>query len=99
MFKNSKFSAGFFVGFGVGFVSRDLLSTENSMTRPVVKGFIKAGVNLMEKGRESVAHLFETVEDLLAEVRSEKKIDHEKEKERVVAQAPTQVKVNVSKSS
>ncbi len=95
MLKTSKFSSGFMLGFGVGFVSRDLLSVENSMTRPVVKGFIKAGVTLLEKGRESVAHLFETVEDLLAEVRSEKKVENEK----VVAHAPTKVKVNVSKSS
>lgn len=95
MANNSKFSSGFLVGFGVGFVSRDLLSTQNSMMRPLVKGFIKTGVNLLEKGRESLAHMFETVEDLLAEVRSEKKAEMDTHVEKV----PKQVKVNVSKSS
>jgi hypothetical protein len=73
MFKNSRFSTGFVIGFGAGFVSRDLMASSGSVFRPLVKGFLKTGVALAEKGRESLAHVLETVEDLLAEVRSESK--------------------------
>ncbi len=71
MFKLSKFSTGFMVGFGAGFISRDLLSNGSSVLKPVIKGFMKAGVTLVEKGRESIAGFTETLEDLMAEVRSE----------------------------
>jgi len=52
-------------------VSFDLMSSGPSVVKPVIKGFMKAGVTLLEKGRESVASFAETLEDLLAEVRSE----------------------------
>lgn len=71
MFNLSRFSTGFVLGFGAGFVSRDLLSNGNSVVKPVIKGVMKAGVTLMEKTRESVAGVAETLEDLLAEIRSE----------------------------
>jgi|GEM_PF-3115912 len=71
MFNFSRFSAGFVIGFGTGFVSRDLMSSGPSIVKPVIKGFMKAGVNLLEKSRESIAGFAETIEDLLAEVRSE----------------------------
>lgn len=97
MFNSSRFSSGFLLGFGAGFVSRDLMSANNSMMRPLVKGVIRAGYTLVEKGRESVAHMFETVEDLIAEVRTEKSAAPS---EPVVTQTKTHhVKVNVSKSS
>ncbi len=71
MFNFSKFSTGFVLGFGAGFVSRDLLANGSSVMRPVMKGFMKAGVAVMEKTRESVVEFTETLEDMLAEVRSE----------------------------
>lgn len=71
MFNLSKFSTGFVLGFGAGFVSRDLLANGSSVMRPVMKGFMKAGVTVMEKTRESVVEFTETLEDMLAEVRSE----------------------------
>ncbi len=71
MFNFSRFSAGFVIGFGTGFVSRDLISSGPSIVKPVIKGFMKAGVNILEKSRESIAGFAETIEDLLAEVRSE----------------------------
>lgn len=107
MAKTSRFSTGFLVGFGAGFVSRDLLQPENSMTRPLIKTFLKTGVTVLEKGRESLAHMFETIEDLLAEVRSEKKtkdvkvkVEVETENGKPLKTGPTHVKVSsVSKSS
>ncbi|HYX32716.1 MAG TPA: DUF5132 domain-containing protein [Oligoflexus sp.] len=71
MFNLSKFSTGFVLGFGAGFISRDLLANGSSVMKPVMKGFMKAGVTVMEKTRESVVEFTETLEDLLAEVRSE----------------------------
>ncbi|WP_176736518.1 DUF5132 domain-containing protein [Oligoflexus tunisiensis] len=71
MFNLSRFSTGFVLGFGAGFVSRDLLANGSSVMRPVIKGFLKAGVTVMEKTRESVVEFTETLEDMLAEVRSE----------------------------
>ena len=71
MFNLSRFSTGFVVGFGAGFVTRDLLSSESSMVKPVIKSFMKAGVTLLEKTRESVAGVSETLEDWFAEIRSE----------------------------
>lgn len=71
MFNLSKFSTGFVLGFGAGFISRDLLSNGSSVMKPIMKGFMKAGVTMMEKTRESVVGFTETLEDMLAEVRSE----------------------------
>ena len=67
----SKFKNGFLLGFGAGFVTRDLLNKGPSIFRPAVKSFIKIGFKLSEKGRESLANLMETTEDLFAEVRGE----------------------------
>jgi len=71
MFNLSRFSTGFVLGFGAGFISRDLLSNGSSVVKPVIKGIMKAGVAILEKTRESVAGVAETLEDLLAEVRTE----------------------------
>ena len=67
----SRFKSGFLFGFGAGFVTRDVISNGPSIFRPVVKGFIKAGVILANKSRESMVNLMENVEDLFAEIRSE----------------------------
>ena len=67
----SRFKSGFLFGFGAGFVTRDVISNGPSIFRPVVKGFIKAGVILVNKSRESMVNLMENVEDLFAEIRSE----------------------------
>lgn len=71
MFNLSRFSTGFVLGFGAGFISRDLLANGSSVMKPVIKGFMKAGVTVLEKTRESVVEFTETLEDMLAEVRSE----------------------------
>lgn len=71
MLKASKFSTGFLVGFGAGFVSRDLIANGSSYFKPSIKGVMRVGMKLVEKGRESIASFTETLEDLMAEVRSE----------------------------
>ncbi len=71
MFSIPSFSAGFAVGFGTGFISRELVTTGTTIFRPVVKGTMKTAVALFQKGRGAVATLGESFEDLVAEVRSE----------------------------
>ncbi len=66
-----KLPHSFLIGFGAGFLARDILASEESFTRPLVKGVLKAGHALLTKGRESFAHFSETLEDLLAEVQAE----------------------------
>ncbi len=73
MFGKSKFSGGFLIGFGAGFVARDLLLDQASICRPFAKSALKTGYVLFEKTRESIAFALETVEDLFAEVRDETK--------------------------
>ncbi len=71
MIRFPKLPNSFFLGFGAGFLARDLLASDESFTRPLVKGVLKAGHSLLLKGRESFAHFTETLEDLLAEVQAE----------------------------
>ncbi len=71
----------FFLGFGAGFLARDLLASDESFTRPLVKGVLKTSVSLLEKGRESFAHFIESVEDLLAEVQAERSEERARPKE------------------
>jgi hypothetical protein len=77
MFKFNGFGSGFLVGAAVGFVSRDLLASEKSYVRPFVKGTMKSGTSAWGKGLELLSHLTETLEDIMAEIRSEsKESDH-----------------------
>lgn len=73
MFRFTGFSSGFLLGFGAGFVSRDLLASDASYVRPFVKGAMKTGMNAWEKGLETLSSLAETLEDIMAEIRSEGK--------------------------
>jgi hypothetical protein len=61
----------FFLGFGAGFLARDLLASEESFTRPLIKGVLRVGHSLLTKGHESFAHFRESLEDLFAEVQAE----------------------------
>ena len=71
MIRLPKLPNSFLIGFGAGFLARDILASEESFTRPLVKGVLKTGHVLLQKGRESFAHFAETIEDLLAEVQAE----------------------------
>ncbi len=74
MVKLSPFKSGFLLGFGTGFITRDVLSSGPSIFRPVVKGAIKTGIALANKTRESLIEMVENVEDLFAEIRSEHRV-------------------------
>lgn len=65
------FSMGFIAGFGTGFLSRELVSTGAAVLRPVTKIAVKSSMIVFEKSRETLAHFSETLEDLVAEAKSE----------------------------
>lgn len=48
-----------------------LLPAVATAAKPLVKGVIKAGVTLYEKGNEAIAEMGEVLEDLVAEAKSE----------------------------
>jgi hypothetical protein len=73
------FAVGLVVGVGVKWLSPYLLPVCGAFLRPLarvdVKPLTKAGIKLawmgLERGREWMTHLSETVEDALAEAREE----------------------------
>lgn len=72
MFNIPSFGFGFVIGFGAGFVSREITSATKATIKPVAKEVIRSGMQALDKSREAFAHIGEAIEDLVAEVRSEK---------------------------
>jgi Protein of unknown function (DUF5132) len=66
-----KFIAGFCLGIGAGIAGSGLAPAIRRIGRPFAKAAIKSGIQAIEKGIEVAAHLGETLEDMVAEVRSE----------------------------
>jgi Protein of unknown function (DUF5132) len=65
-------STGLVVGIGaVVLVGPMLLPVVATVAKPLVKGVIKTGMTLYDKGNEVVAEVGEMIEDLMAEVKSE----------------------------
>lgn len=65
------FTMGFAAGFGTGFISREIMSVGAAVVRPITKAAVKSSMLVFEKSRETLAHFTETLEDLVAEARSE----------------------------
>jgi hypothetical protein len=61
------------VGAAVVLLAPAVLPVLGSALRPMAKALIKGGITVYEMGREVVAEARETVEDLNAEVQSERK--------------------------
>lgn len=66
-----KILLGVGVGLGVTVFVKALAPAFAGMGRPLTKAFIRSGLQGAEAGREKWAHLRETWEDLVAEVRAE----------------------------
>jgi Protein of unknown function (DUF5132) len=64
-------ATGLVVGLAAAVVVSAILPTIVSVGRPLLKGAIKGGIMLYERGQEVAAELGETVEDLFAEAKSE----------------------------
>ena len=65
------FATGFFVGFGSGFVSREVVNYGGKYLRPVARSIVKTGVLTFEKSREAAARIGETFDDVVAEAQAE----------------------------
>ncbi len=59
------------IGIGAAVLAPALMPAVVAAARPLFKGAMKLGVTLYEKGNEAVAEAGETVEDLIAEAKSE----------------------------
>ncbi len=69
MFSGAGFGGGFMVGFGVGFLSREIVIISMAVAKPITKSLVKASMMTYEKGKETLANMKETFEDMVAEVR------------------------------
>ncbi len=78
----SSFGMGFTVGFGTGFLSRELLPTLKTVAKPLLMVSLKSSIRLYEQSREAMAHFGEMLEDSVAEVKYELKRSHQKELKR-----------------
>ncbi|ODT80850.1 MAG: hypothetical protein ABS69_06155 [Nitrosomonadales bacterium SCN 54-20] len=83
----SNLIVGLVAGVGATLLAPVLRPFLTNASRSLTKATIKGGIRLYEKGRESFAELGETVDDLMAEVRSEMETGAE---ESAVAPSETQ---------
>lgn len=71
LFNLQSFGLGFVSGFVTGVVARELSSVASSTLKPVIRAVVKTTVLSYERFKESMAHMGEAIEDIVAEVRSE----------------------------
>jgi hypothetical protein len=64
-------TTGLLVGIGAAVLVPVLLPAVATAAKPLVKGAIRLGVTLYEKGNEAIAEVSEVLEDLVAEAKSE----------------------------
>ena len=64
-------ATGLLVGIGAAIIVPALFPAVATVAKPLVKGAIKVGVTLYEKGNEAIAEVSEVIEDLVAEAKSE----------------------------
>ncbi|AEH45464.1 hypothetical protein Thein_1604 [Thermodesulfatator indicus DSM 15286] len=62
---------GLSVGLGLAYVLPKLLPVFGQAAKPIIKGMMKGSIIAYEKGRETLAELTETLEDLWAETKAE----------------------------
>jgi hypothetical protein len=70
-FNVPSFAVGFVSGFGTGFFTREWARFGQATLRPMAKAAIRSGILAVEKSRDALAMAGETLEDLIAEARSE----------------------------
>ncbi|MEW6519783.1 MAG: DUF5132 domain-containing protein [Desulfurivibrio sp.] len=67
----SKVLTGIALGIGASILLPKILPTLRETAKPLAKGLMKSGILAFEKGKEVVAEISETTEDLWAEVKTE----------------------------
>jgi uncharacterized protein (DUF1697 family) len=76
-----KNGAGLVVGVGLGvgsaIVAKEVLPALKQSGRPFAKAAVKSGILFFERARESVAHLAEELEDIVAEAQAEMALEGE----------------------
>ena len=72
MFKlNRGFVTGVMLGFGAGFVCRDVATHLGPTLKPLAKEAMKAGLSILNKIREQAGYFHETVSDIAAEAKAD----------------------------
>lgn len=71
IFSGPGFVGGFVVGFGTGFVSREIGHAGLAVIRPLTRATLRAGMMAYEKGREYIERAGERLDDVIAEVNEE----------------------------
>ena len=72
----NKIVSGLAIGIGVSIILPKLLPVLAESSKPLLKTVIKGGLLCFEKGKEIVAELSETTEDLWEEVKMEMEAEH-----------------------
>lgn len=67
----NKVLTGLAIGFGAAMILPKLLPAIEQAAKPLAKGLMKSGLLFFEKGKEVIAEISETTEDLWAEVKTE----------------------------
>jgi Protein of unknown function (DUF5132) len=85
-----EFITGLCLGIGAGIAGSGLAPTVKRIGKPFAKAAIKGGIQALEKGIEVASHLGETLEDMIAEVRSEmdESLPQEPQQNRTTSKAP-----------
>jgi hypothetical protein len=68
-------TTGLLVGIGAAIVAPAVFPALATVAKPLVKGAIKVGVSLYDKGNEALAEVGEVLEDLVAEAKSEMAVE------------------------
>jgi polyhydroxyalkanoate synthesis regulator phasin len=71
----NKLLTGLAIGVGASILLPKLLPVLEEAAKPLAKGLMKSGLLFYEKGKEVVAEISETTEDLWAEVKMEVEAD------------------------
>ena len=66
----SGFSGGFFMGFASGFFSREIVKVGSKVSKPLVDKLTKFGEETVSQSKERLSHVYESFEDIVAEVKS-----------------------------
>lgn len=75
------FKSNLALGVGVAVVATALapvlIPVLATASRPLAKSLVKGGLTLYERGRETVAHAGEVLEDLIAEIHADANAEHQ----------------------
>ena len=89
--KKSRVLTGIAIGVGASILLPKLLPTLGEAAKPLAKGLMKSGILAFEKGKEVVAEISESTEDLWAEVKTELEAEQLAELKDEVSEAEVEI--------